>query len=59
MYDDYLPRTISDTHWRGVLLVTLMLLVCPAPLLRADDVYKSVDAQGHVVYSDQPQKGAV
>jgi hypothetical protein len=59
MYGDYLPRTISDLHWRGALLGALVLLVCPAPLLRADDVYKSVDAEGHVVYSDQAQKGAV
>ena len=59
MYCDYLPRTISDLHWRGALLGALVLLVCPAPLLRADDVYKSVDAEGHVVYSDQAQKGAV
>lgn len=35
-------------------LIALGLIVCPPMLLRADDVYKSVDAQGHVVYSDQP-----
>ena len=38
---------------RGLVLVALVLLVHPACPLRANEVYKSVDAQGHVVYSDR------
>ena len=38
---------------RGLILVTLVLLVWPACPLRANEVYKSVDAEGHVVYSDR------
>jgi hypothetical protein len=34
-------------------LVVLALLVCPPRMLRADQVYKSVDSEGHVVYSDR------
>jgi hypothetical protein len=29
-------------------------MCCPTAALKAQEVYKSVDAQGHVVYSDQP-----
>jgi hypothetical protein len=36
----------------GAILAGLMLLVCAPSLLRAGEIYKSVDAQGHVVYSD-------
>jgi hypothetical protein len=40
------------------------LLAWPGCFLRADEVYKSIDADGHVVYSDRPatstaQKAAV
>jgi hypothetical protein len=45
-----------DTHRCGVLPVALILLVCPASILRADDIYKSVDAEGHVVYSDRADR---
>jgi hypothetical protein len=38
---------------RGLVFVTLALLVRPACPLRANEVYKSIDAQGHVVYSDR------
>src|SRR5882762_8172605 len=38
---------------RGLVLVALALLVRPSGPLRANEVYKSVDAQGHVVYSDR------
>jgi hypothetical protein len=34
-------------------LPALVLIVCSACPLRANEVYKSVDAQGHVVYSDR------
>jgi uncharacterized membrane protein YqiK len=35
------------------LVSTLIVLPCPRALLHAQEVYKSVDAQGHVVYSDR------
>jgi hypothetical protein len=37
----------------GAILVALVLLVCAAGPLGAGEVYKSVDAEGHVVYSDR------
>ena len=37
---------------RSVAIVTLSLLVLPAS---AADVYRSVDAQGNIVYSDRPE----
>jgi hypothetical protein len=40
---------------RTVAIVTLSLLVLPAS---AADVYRSVDAQGNVVYSDRPGDAA-
>jgi hypothetical protein len=46
--------TLSRTRGPGVLSVGLLLAFCPISALWADAVYKSVDAQGHVVYSDQP-----
>lgn len=45
-----LPRVFGGS-WRGAALGALAGLVC-APL-PAQEVYKSVDAQGHVVYSDR------
>jgi Domain of unknown function (DUF4124) len=42
-----------DLTYRGVVLATLMLLACPMGSPRAGEVYKSVDAEGHVVYSDR------
>jgi len=42
-------------YGRGTtLLMTAVLLAYPICLAWADEVYKSVDAQGHVVYSDHP-----
>jgi hypothetical protein len=38
---------------RGATLVALLALGCAASSLTAQEVYKSVDAQGHVVYSDR------
>lgn len=37
----------------GAVLGALALLLWPACAPRANDVYKSIDAQGHVVYSDR------
>ncbi len=47
-------RTIRTFGQRGAVLVAIALLTCPTRPVPADDVYKSVDAQGHVVYSDHP-----
>src|SRR5271168_2323118 len=54
MYGD-LPqsRTVSDTRLYGVIVVTLVWLVCPVWVLRAAEVYKTVDSEWHVVYSDR------
>ena len=45
---------IADFARHGTLLVACVLLAWPACSPRADEVYKSIDAQGHVVYSDRP-----
>ena len=39
--------------WAAVATAEL-LFAAGAPPTRADQVYKSVDAQGHVIYSDRP-----
>jgi hypothetical protein len=50
------PRTTSDAHHLGALpgalLGALILAVCPTSGPRAGEVFKSVDADGNVVYSD-------
>ena len=38
---------------RSALTVALLALACAATPLAAQDVYRSVDTQGHVVYSDR------
>jgi Domain of unknown function (DUF4124) len=38
---------------RGAVLMTLLQLTNPLCALRAGEVYKSIDAEGHVVYSDR------
>jgi len=54
MYGASLRRscTISAAHWPGAILV-IALFFCPTEMLRADEVYKSVDSAGNVVYSDR------
>lgn len=43
----------------GAMIAALLVLACAAAPLTAQEVYKSVDAQGHVVYSDRGvSKGA-
>jgi hypothetical protein len=43
----------------GALTAALLVLACATAPLAAQEVYKSVDAQGHVVYSDRGvSKGA-
>jgi len=49
------PR-MRGSFWQGALLGALAAIGCALPALRAQEshgVYKSVDAQGHVVYSDR------
>jgi Domain of unknown function (DUF4124)/WXXGXW repeat (2 copies) len=53
-----LSRTTSRTHWYRALPVALTLLASSAGVLPADEVYKSVDSEGHVVFSDQPPEGS-
>ncbi len=44
---------------RGAMTLALLALACAAAPLAAQDVYKSVDSEGHVVYSDRgAAKGA-
>jgi hypothetical protein len=43
---------------RGVVLMTLLPLWSPFCALRAGEVYKSTDAEGHVVYSDRAPTSA-
>lgn len=38
--------------------VTILMLISLAPCAALADVYRSVDAQGHVQYSDLPSPGA-
>ena len=44
--------TTFELCWRGALIAALAALLCPGPL-PAQEVYKSVDAQGRVIYSDR------
>jgi Domain of unknown function (DUF4124)/WXXGXW repeat (2 copies) len=55
MYEDSprQSRARSDARRHGALLIALIVLVGPARLMAAAQVYKSVDAQGQVIYSDQ------
>ena len=46
-------RTPSKVYWRGALLLAFASLASPTCVLPAGAVYRSVDAEGHVVYSDQ------
>ena len=45
-------RTRFDTLWLGA-VITALALACPGGALLAQEIYKSIDAQGHVVYSDR------
>lgn len=46
--------TNSKLPKHGLDLLALLVLVFPAHSPQAGEVYKSIDAEGHVVYSDQP-----
>ena len=43
---------------QGTLLIACFLFAWPAHFVRADGIYKSIDAEGHVVYSDRPSLNA-
>jgi hypothetical protein len=45
---------IANLGYTGALFLTLALLICLRCPSQAGEVYKSIDAQGHVVYSDRP-----
>jgi len=47
-------RTNSDFLHRGAIFAALLVFAYPFGALRASEVYKSLDAEGHVVYSDRP-----
>jgi hypothetical protein len=54
MYGDFPhARSVSDIQRYSASVVALVLLVCGARMARADELYKSVDSEGHVVYSDR------
>jgi uncharacterized protein DUF4124 len=46
-------RAGFDSMRHAAVLGALLAFGCPAPPARAQEVYKSVDADGHVVYSDR------
>jgi Domain of unknown function (DUF4124) len=45
--------TTPEFARHGAILVALALLLCATCPVNAGEVYKSVDAEGHVVYSDR------
>jgi hypothetical protein len=55
MNEHYPPqsRTSSQAHRRSRLLLAIALIAYASATLWAAEVYRYVDAQGHVVYSDQ------
>ena len=48
-----LSRAAIGSVTRGATIVALLALALAAASLQAQEVYKSVDANGHVVYSDR------
>jgi len=46
-------QAITPLSWRGAALGALVALCLPLAPVPAQEVYKSVDAEGHVVYSDR------
>lgn len=49
---------IAKLGHKGALFLALTLPMCPHCPSHAGEVYKSIDAQGHVVYSDRPDTSA-
>jgi murein DD-endopeptidase MepM/ murein hydrolase activator NlpD len=50
--------TAAKLESLGAILAGLILLFCAPPMVRAGEIYKSVDAEGHVVYSDRADTSA-
>ncbi len=48
-----LTRATFGPVTRGATMMALVALACASASLRAQQVYRSVDADGHVVYSDR------
>jgi hypothetical protein len=48
-----ISAAVFGSGTRGAMTVALLVLGCAATPLPAQEVYRSVDAQGHVVYSDR------
>ena len=48
-----LATAVFGSVTSGALTAALLVLACATAPLAAQEVYKSVDAQGHVVYSDR------
>jgi Domain of unknown function (DUF4124)/WXXGXW repeat (2 copies) len=53
-----LSRMPWGAHGYPALALALTLLASPARVLPADQVYKSVDAEGHLIFSDHPPQGS-
>jgi len=51
------PRMTPEVVRFGAVFTALALILWPAGSVWCGEVYKSVDAQGHVVYSDHPETG--
>ena len=51
--DPAIRLTVIAPRWRLALRMTMSALIGPAAL-HAAEIYKSVDAEGHVTYSDRP-----
>jgi len=47
------PLTTADFAGASTVLFALLIIVSAGAAPRAQEVYKSVDAQGHVIYSDR------
>lgn len=46
-------QATTPFSWRGAALGALVALCCPLTPVQAQEVYRSVDAEGHVIYSDR------
>ena len=52
-----IPRLTPENVRFGAALTALALILWPASQVWSGEVYKSLDAQGHVVYSDHAETG--
>lgn len=51
------PKVTPEVVRFGAVFTALALILWPAGSVWSGEVYKSIDAQGHVVYSDHPETG--